>query len=126
MSRYDNYINLIQYKLDTCNFVDEAINILSQQLDIPIDVDTLMRLLLKIINIDNTSQSECVCEPGFDSQIVMPQIIHELLNTIVVGSDPSDPTMFEDLCDFESINNVLQMLKRINMEIIIQEELGVD
>ena len=126
MSKYDNYVNLIQYKLETCNFIDDAVNTISQYIDMPIDTNTLIPLLLKIVVINNEQQSECICEPMFGFNCRMANIIHELLNTITLATDPTDPTWQEDICDFESINNTLQMLKQINMDIIVQELIGFD
>lgn len=114
MSKYDIYANLMQYKLEMLNFIDDAINCLAETIDISINDNTKMMMqLMKVINIDNIStQSEEICEPMLDS-CIMCGIIYELLNRITLDDIDSSVDDLSILYDF------IQSLKTINSEILI-------
>lgn len=116
MSKYDIYANLMQYKLEMLNFIDDAINCLVETIDISINDNTKMMMqLMKVINIDNTStQSEVICEPMLDS-CIMSGIIYELLNRITLDDIDSSVDDLSILYDF------IQSLKKINSEIFIEK-----
>lgn len=131
MSMYDNYSNLLQYKLEMMNFIDEAINCLVESIDICInDTNKMMMQLMNIIKLDQHSQSEhsrceiqseIQCEPSFQ-YCLMGGIIYELLNQITFGieCDPTDPTDPNDFIDSHNLYETLQLLKKINSEILIE------
>lgn len=128
MSMYSIESNLVMIKLESLNFVDEAINTFAQSIDIAVnDIDKMMIRLLQIVEeCLHNDTSECVCEPvchGLPSKaqsetnhrLLMQYIIHELLDQVSFDDDQLD------LSD-DSLYNTLQLFKQINSDITIEQK----
>lgn len=135
MSMYSIESNLVMIKLESLNFVDEAINTFAQSIDIAVnDIDKMMIRLLQIVEeCLHNDTSECVCEPvchelpsnvqgGLHSNVqsetnrlLMQYIIHELLDQVSFDDDQLD------LSD-DSLYNTLHLFKQINSDITIEQK----
>lgn len=120
---------LILDKLESLNFIDEAINTFAKSIDIAVnDTNTMMMNLQKNIKIEWPDTScECVSEccdcnnNCSNNYIIMKDIISELLNNVTFNNinDPSDPTD-------DNLYTTLQLFKQINSDIIIETEYNQD
>ena len=137
MSMYSIESNLVMIKLESLNFVDEAINTFAQSIDIAVnDIDKMMIRLLQIVEeCLHNDTSECVCEPvcyelpskaqsetsftnvqsETNHEQLMQYIIHELLDQVSFDDDQLD------LSD-DSLYNTLQLFKQINSDITIEQK----
>lgn len=137
MSMYSIESNLVMIKLESLNFVDEAINTFAQSIDIAVnDIDKMMIRLLQIVEeCLHNDTSECVCEPVCQSELpsnvqselpskaqsetnhrlLMQYIIYELLDQVSFDDDQLD------LSD-DSLYNTLQLFKQINSDITIEQK----
>lgn len=128
MSMYSIESNLVMIKLESLNFVDEAINTFAQSIDIAVnDIDKMMIRLLQIVEeCLHNDTSECVCEPvcyelpsnvqsETNHRLLMQYIIHELLDQVSFDDDQLD------LSD-DSLYNTLQLFKQINSDITIEQK----
>ena len=108
---------LVLDKLESLNFIDEAINTFARTIDIAVnDINTLMMNLQKNIKIEWSDTScECVSECCNNDDLIMKYIICELLDGVTFDSDPSDPTD-------DKLYATLQLFKQINSDIIIEIE----
>lgn len=130
MSMYSIESNLVMIKLESLNFVDEAINTFAQSIDIAVnDIDKMMIRLLQIVEeCLHNDTSECVCEPVVyqselpskvqsetNHRLLMQYIIHELLDQVSFDDDQLD------LSD-DSLYNTLHLFKQINSDITIEQK----
>ena len=137
MSMYSIESNLVMIKLESLNFVDEAINTFAQSIDIAVnDIDKMMIRLLQIVEeCLHNDTSECVCEPvchelpskaqsetsftnvqsETNHRLLMQYIIYELLDQVSFDDDQLD------LSD-DSLYNTLQLFKQINSDITIEQK----
>lgn len=106
---------LILDKLESLNFIDEAINTFAESIDIAVnDTNTMMINLQKNIKIEWSDTScECVSECCNNEHLLMKDIIYELLDNVTFDDDPSDPTD-------DNLYTTLQLFKQINSDIIIE------
>lgn len=108
---------LIIDKLESLNFIDEAINTFAESIDVAInDTNTMMMNLQKCINIECSDTScECISECYNDEYLLMKDIIYELLNNVTFDDDPSDPTD-------DKLYATMQLFKQIDSDIVIETE----
>lgn len=114
LSCNDIYVNLVNYKLNMTCFYEECLKYLeSESLQIFDNINILTKIS-NYITIDTNDPCEQICEPIFDDSY-MHDIIYELLDIIVFND-------CEFIDDRECLYETVQMLKRINNQIIIEKK----
>ena len=106
LSTNDIYINIVNYKLNMICFYEECLKYLESDSCRIFDYVNILSKISKYIHIKNDDPCETICEPMFEYSYIH-DIIYELLDIIVFN-------------DCEYLYETIQLLKKINNQIIIE------
>lgn len=118
LSKYNNDINLVQYKLETLNFIEDTINVLAQIYDTSLyNSYELVMSMFPWINIENDYyQSEMALE-HFDVNTRNVQYARDIIEGTLESIDPN-AYVYHDFVDKETMIRTIEKLILINKEIV--------
>lgn len=112
LSTNDIYVNIVNYKLNMICFYEECLKYLESDSCRIFDYVNILSKISKYIHIKNDDPCETICEPMFEYSYIH-DIIYELLDIIVFND-------CEFIDDREYLYETIQLLKKINNQIIIE------
>lgn len=112
LSINDIYVNIVNYKLNMTCFYEECLKYLETDACHIFDNINILSKISKYIYIQNDDPCEYICEPMFEF-LYIHDIIYELLDVIVFND-------CEFIDDREYLYETIQLLKKINNQIIIE------